>query len=148
MRDQTSSRTDESHHGPVTVWVLMAALCAFCLTGGCSQVLWRPDLGGGMRLAAERNQVMVVAYWSSLNDDCMRMDQEVFTNDEVVKCLQRTVTVKLPSLTNRSFANDYNLAGPPAFVIFGPAGEVLRTESGYMDEASFRGMVEAARLTK
>jgi hypothetical protein len=34
----------------------------------------------------------------------------------------------------------------PSFVLFAPDGRVLRVESGYMDEARFRGMVEAARL--
>ena len=108
-----------------------AALAAFCgvlLLGssGCSRVFWRPDLGGGMRLAGERNQVVVVAYWSSLNADCMRMEEKVFTNPEVVKTLRGTIPVRISSLTNQRFAEDYGLTTVPAFVIFGPDGGVLR----------------------
>ncbi|MCB9851184.1 MAG: thioredoxin family protein [Phycisphaerales bacterium] len=127
-------------------WLL--ALGFLLTSSGCSQVFWRPDLGGAMRLAAERNQIVVVAYWSPLNEDCMRMEREVFTNDEVKKCLGRTVPVRISSLTSKSFADDYGLTEVPSFVVFGPSGEVLRVETGYMNEASFRGMVEAARLSK
>jgi hypothetical protein len=115
--------------------------------GGCSRVFWRPDLGGGMRLAAERNQVVVVAYWSALNEDCMRMEDQVFSNPEVVKALGGTVPVRISALTSQRFAEDYGLTVVPSFVVFGPDGGVLRVAQGYMDEARFRGMVEAAKLS-
>jgi thiol:disulfide interchange protein len=121
------------------------ALGLFCT--GCSQVFWRPDLGGAMRMAGQRNQVVLVAYWSALNEDCMRMDREVFTDDQVVETLRGVVPVKLSTLTSQRFAEDYGLTTVPSFVIFGPEGQVLRTSAGYMDEASFRGMVQAAKMS-
>jgi thiol:disulfide interchange protein len=99
-----------------------------------------------MRLAAERNQIVVVAYWSALNEDCVRMEERVFKHQDVVRTLRNTVAVKLPALTNQRFADDYGLMIVPSFVIFGSDGQVLRVAQGYMDEARFRGMVEAARL--
>lgn len=127
--------------------VLGALLIGAMGCGGCGRVFWRPDLGGGMRLAAERNQVVVVAYWSSLNEDCMRMEEKVFSNPDVVKSLGGTVPVRLPALTNQKFAEDYGLSVVPSFVVFAPDGQVLRIGQGYMDEARFRGMIEAAKLS-
>jgi len=125
---------------------LQVCFLSLGMCGGCSQVFWRPDLGGAMRLAAERNQIVVVAYWSALNEDCIKMEEDVFRNREVVRCLNGTVPVKLSALTSQRFADEYGLTIVPSFVLFAPGGQVLRVAQGYMDESRFRGMVEAARL--
>ncbi len=129
---------------------MTAAVLGFLLVGGagCSQVFWRPDLGGAMRLAAERNQIVFVAYWSMFDEECNRMDERVFTHPDVVRSLRSTINVKLPSLTNKDFATRYGLPGPPAFVLFAPDGRVLRIESGYLNEGRLRGIIESARLVR
>jgi len=129
-----------------TAWLGVLAAAVLLSAGGCSRVFWRPDLGGALRLAAERNQIVVVSYWSVLDADCIRMDDQVFRNKDVVDCLRNTIPVRLSALTSQKFAEDCGLTMVPAFVIFGPDGQILRTAQGYMNEARFRGMVEAARL--
>lgn len=129
-------------------WAVAMVGLAVTLCGGCGGVFWRPDLGGAMDLARRTNRIVVVAYWSDFDADCALMDQRVFTNREVIDTLKPTVTVKLSSMFNRSFAERYGLDDVPAFVILAADGSVLLVRKGYMDEARFRGMVEGAYLSR
>jgi thiol:disulfide interchange protein len=110
-------------------------------------VHWRPDLGGAMRLAAQRNTIVVAAYWSTFNKDCQQMEDEVFTHPDVVATLKSTIPVRLEAWSNKDFAKTYSLRTVPSFVVFAPDGRVLRVTEGFLNEGRFRGMIEAARLS-
>lgn len=125
----------------------MAALGLLVAGSGCSQVHWRPDLGGAMRMAAERNTVVVAAYWSTFNKDCRQMENEVFTHPDVIATLKSTIPVKLEAWSNKAFAETHNLRTVPSFVVLAPDGRVLRISEGYLNEGRFRGLIEAARLS-
>ncbi len=126
------------------VWALPILLLSVT---GCSKVFWRPDLGGAMRLAAEQKQIVVVAYWSALNADCMRMDQEVFSLDEVRDVMRGTIPVRLDPLTDRQTAEQLGLRRVPSFAVLAPDGTILRRAQGYMDDARFRGFIQSAKLS-
>lgn len=129
-----------------TLGAITILLFCLVLATGCSEVRWRPDLGGAMRLAAERNQMVLVAYWSALNPDCQRMEREVFTNPAVREALRGAIPVRLDALLNRRFAETYGLRTVPSFIIFAPDGRILRTAEGYADEGRFRGIIESSRF--
>lgn len=122
-------------------------VCLACCLTGCSEIRWRPDLGGALRLAAERNQVVVVQVWSPFNSECVRMEEEVFSRKEVKETMLSVIPVRLDAAFNRRFQEDYGLYGIPSFAVFGPDGSLLRSTNGFMDEGRFRAFVEVSRLS-
>ena len=128
------------------VTFLVAMLCTLSTTG-CGKIFWRPDLGGAMRLAAEQNRVVILAFWSPLNRDCIRMSWEVFSREEVQESLRGTIPVRVDALFSSKLREEYGLRVVPSFIAFGPDGSILKVATGYLNEARFRGFVEAAKLS-
>jgi hypothetical protein len=132
----------------VTVLAGLILLSLAGLVSGCAnQLFWRPDLGGAMNLAAREDRFVVVSYWSDFNDDCIRMDQTVFRSPQVLEIMKGTVPVRLIAGFNNEWARQVGVSRPPAFVVYGPEGQLLRRHEGYLDEASFRGFIVAAKLS-
>lgn len=134
-----------SFNWPLWVAACSAALLVTC--GGCTTGQWRPDLGGALRMAQQRNTIVVAAYWSSFDKDCRDMELNVFTHPDVEKALKTVIPVRLDAWSNKKFAEDYGIRKVPTFIVFGPDGKVLRVTEGYLNEGRFRGMIEAARLS-
>ena len=123
-------------------------ICSVLMLTGCSQIPWRPDLGGALRQASRTNRLVVVAYWSAFNQECQEMERDVFSLSEVRDSLSQTIPVRLAAWSNRKFAEAYGLSKTPAFVVLAPDGRLLRMLQGYVSEGRFRGMIEAARLNQ
>ena len=133
-------------HPRMTVLIGLILPClAGCLSGCANQLFWRPDLGGAMNLAARENRFVVVSYWSDLNEDCIRMDQTVFRSPNVLEAMRGTVPVRLIAGFNNEWARQAGVSRPPAFVVYGTDGQLLRRQEGYMDEGRFRGFLFAAK---
>lgn len=130
---------------PLTRLVLLSL--ASLLSGCANQLFWRPDLGGAMNLAAREDRIIVVSYWSDFDDDCIRMDQTVFRSPQVLETMKGTVPVRLIAGFNNEWARQAGVSRPPAFVVYGPDGRLLRRKQGYMDEGTFRGFIVAAKLS-
>ena len=126
---------------------ILLVLGVFMLSG-CSQIPWRPDLGGALRQASRTNRLVVVAYWSAFDSQCQEMDRDVFSIQEVRDSLAETIPVRLASWSNRKFAESYGITKVPSFVVLGPDGRLLRILQGYVSEGRFRGMIEAAKLNQ
>lgn len=127
--------------------ILMGA--ALAMSGaGCSPIVWRPDLGGAMRLAARENRIVIAAYWSDFNPDCERMEDEVFRSSGVVELMGGTVPVRLSAPWNRQWAREAGVSTVPSFVAYDPSGKILRRHEGRMDEAGFRAFIVAANLSR
>jgi hypothetical protein len=120
---------------------------ASLLSGCANQLFWRPDLGGAMNLAAREGRIIVVSYWSDFDDDCIRMDQTVFRSPQVLETMKGTVPVRLIAGFSNEWARQAGVSRPPAFVVYGPDGRLLRRKQGYMDEGTFRGFIVAAKLS-
>jgi hypothetical protein len=115
---------------------------------GCSRIVWRPDLGGAMQLAARENRIVVVAYWSAINGDCDRMEYEVFASPDVYDTMTGTVPVRLDAWLNKDWARQAQVATVPSFVIYAPNGELLKRHEGSMTEPEFRAFVVAGKLAR
>lgn len=118
-----------------------------CAASGCSAPLWRPDLGGAMRLAAQRNQVVIVQLYSPFNADCWRMADEVFTDPDVQNSLRSVIPVRINALWDGGFRRDHGLTVIPSFIAFGPDQTELRRKIGYLDVDQFLAFVELSKLT-
>jgi thioredoxin-related protein len=129
------------------IWACFGVVCLACCSAGCSEIRWRPDLGGAMRLAAERGQVVVVQVWSPFNADCERMEKEVFNRKEVKETMLSVIPVRLNAAFNRQFQEQYGLYAVPSFAVFGPNGALLRSTNGFMDEGRLRAFIEVAKLS-
>jgi hypothetical protein len=137
-------------------WSLRALRMAAILVGaavgaslaGCHPIVWRPDLGGAMRLAARENRIVIVAYWSDLNRDCERMENDVFRSPAVVELMGGTVPVRLSAMWNRDWAREAGVSTVPSFVAYDPSGKILRRHEGPLDEPGFRAFLVAANLSR
>ncbi|MHC4093784.1 MAG: hypothetical protein ACYSVY_26515, partial [Planctomycetota bacterium] len=75
-------------------WIASTALLLVGV-GGCSDIIWRGDLGGAQRQAAKDGRLVLVYYGSAFNQDCARMDRTVFRSREVIDTMAGTIPVRL-----------------------------------------------------
>jgi hypothetical protein len=136
-----------SKRAPRMAAILLGAAFGAALAG-CQPIVWRPDLGGAMRLAARENRIVIVAYWSDFNRDCERMDEQVFRSPAVVELMGGTVPVRLPARWNRDWAREAGVSAVPSFVAYDPSGKILRRHEGPLDEPGFRAFLVAANLSR
>ncbi len=128
--------------------IRMLMACGLLLLSGCSQIPWRPDLGGALRQASRTNRLVFVAYWSTFDSQCQEMERDVFSVPEVRETLADTIPVRIASWSNQKFAESYGITKVPSFVVLGPDGRVLRILQGFVEEGRLRGMVQAAKLNQ
>ena len=125
---------------PMAVWLVSLS--------GCSEILWRGDLGGALRQSAKDGRLVMVYYHQFTNEACQKMNRTVFRSQDVFTTMAGTIPVRLDALLHRKWARGLGISRPPAFVMYDPQGQVLRIRQGFMDEAQFRGFIVAGKLNR
>ena len=124
---------------PRLTWLLAGAVS---LTAGCSGVNWRRSLDSAMTEAAESRKRVLVEFHHALNDDCRKMDREVFTDPEVEDLLDRHfVPVRLDSVVHRERARQLGVQVYPTFFVLRPDGTVAGSRAGRLDTDRLRAFL-------
>ena len=127
-------------------------------------VAWGMSLEEARELAAAEARPILVDFSGINCRSCQLMDQRVLPKSDVVKLLEKFVTVKLytdfvpiNSITpaqrdalakvNRERMTKVGHAEVPSFAIFSPSGELLAQTAGYQEPPAFVAFLDGA-LTK
>lgn len=111
-------------------------------------MIWRGDLAGAQRQAANDGRLVLVYYWSLTSEDCAQMDRTVFNDQAVIDTMAGTIPVRLDTLFHGRWARRLGIAVVPSFVIYGPDGQVINIREGAMNEAQFRAFVVSGKLNR
>ncbi|HUU83933.1 MAG TPA: thioredoxin family protein [Phycisphaerae bacterium] len=129
------------------LFVLVTGLVGTACSG-CSDILWSGNLAGAQRQAAKDGRLVLVYYWSWLNEDCDRMDRTVFNDQAVIDTMAGTIPVRLDAAFHRRWARERGIERLPSFVIYSPDGAVISTRQGTMNEGQFRAFVVSGKLNR
>jgi hypothetical protein len=127
----------------VVLFIVLAATCP-----GCSDVIWRPDMDGAKRDAANDGRVVLVYYASQMNRNSVQMDTTVFRDPAVIDAMSGTIPVRVDALFYKGWAEELGITEIPAFAVYGPDGSLIGLRQGLMNEAQFRAFVIGSKLSK
>ena len=82
-------------------------------------------LGAGRAREAEKNQLVLMAFYDRGHEPCEKMDREVLPRQDVANALANWELVKIDGKENRALAVQYGAHRYPTFIALSPAGEVV-----------------------
>ena len=105
---------------------LMAAVTVCSAAKAADQVAWAPDLPNAQQLASQRNQLVLLHFWSPDCAPCQRLDHTVFKDSEFGHVVSRDyVPVKINVKQSPSLAFQYGVNSWPMDVITTPDGRLI-----------------------
>jgi len=116
----------------------MLASLSWGLVAGCGPVNWEYDQQKGLQKAVQARQRAVIEFVSGLDQGANQMDDEVFSDVEVQKLMQRFVPIRLDVGMNRQLAEQFGVQKTPTFVVVRPDLTVAGSCLGPMPADQFR----------
>lgn len=106
--------------------------------------IWN-DVGKGIQIAKAENKPVLIDFWASWCHWCMKMDEEVLSDKEVVAFVsQNFVPVKIDSdlEQNSKLLRLYSVYGTPTFIILDKNSMAIAKAVGYKPKAEFLNFLE------
>jgi protein disulfide-isomerase len=89
-------------------------------------IAWQSDIAAAQQLAAQTNRLVLVHFWSTTCEPCMRLEQEVFNRPETVSALNTNfVCVKVNTNESVELAKTYNVTMLPTDVVLSADGRLI-----------------------
>lgn len=109
---------------------------------------WYNDFEEGQRAAFEQDKPMLVYFWATWCEFCVKMETEVYPNPEVNKILKEDfVLVAINIDDNKEDANAFGVRVPPAEKFVTPQGEIMDSIGGYLPEDSFLVILKQMKIS-
>jgi protein disulfide-isomerase len=109
----------------VVIAAFLAAATAQAARAG-DQIPWQPTVEAAQQIAAKTNRLVLLHFWSTSCQPCLRLDHEVFSRAEVAKALEPNfVMVKLKWEDAPGTARLYGVSSVPTDVIILPNGRLV-----------------------
>jgi len=105
-------------------------------------ITWNSDYQAGMKLAAEQNKPVLIAFTTSWCPPCQYMKKDVYTNPAVSKAAEAFVPIMIDPEKETALADQYKITAYPTYIFLQPDGKIIKTEVGSMAPEDF-----AAKLT-
>lgn len=95
------------------------------------QISWVTSFDEGLRIAKEKNCPLMVDFFASWCGWCVKLDEETYTNKDVIQLAQRFVCVKVDVDTDRKTPAQYGAKSLPTILFMSPDGKVIHQVVGY-----------------
>ncbi len=105
-------------------------------------ITWNSDYQAGMKLAADHNKPVLIAFTTSWCPPCQYMKKDVYTNPAVSKAAEAFVPIMIDPEKETALADQYKITGYPTYIFLQPDGKIIETAVGSMEPENF-----AAKLT-
>jgi len=110
-------------------WLVLGLVGLFAsgsLAWAESPMPWQPNLETAQQVAAQSNRLVLIHFWSTTCQPCMRVEREVFSRPEVAKALDPNfVLVKINVDEAPGTARFYGVSSIPTDVITLPNGRLV-----------------------
>jgi len=101
------------------------------------EVRWHSSLPDGMKAAREVKKPLMVDFFSDRCGWCKVLDQKTYTDQEVRRCAERFVSVKIDLGKNPGAASQYRVTGLPMVLFMNFDGEVIHSVIGFRPPGPF-----------
>ena len=110
-------------------WLIAALfLTAFAKLSVAQQpgIAWLPDIETAKQLAAQSNKLVLVHFWSTSCQPCMRLEHEVFNRPETAQSLNANFAcVKVNAAESDGLVRAYNVTMLPTDVVLSADGRLI-----------------------
>lgn len=117
---------------------MLLLLAATAASSGCVGVNWELSQQAGLRKAVQNNQRAMIEFVSGFDAETGRMHDEVFTDPDVIRLMQRFVAIRLDAGLNKQFAEQLGVTQTPAFFVVRPDMTISGSYQGIMKKEQFR----------
>lgn len=105
-------------------------------------ITWNSDYQAGMKLAAQQNKPVLIAFTTSWCPPCQYMKKDVYTNPAVSKAAEAFVPIIIDPEKETALADQYKITAYPTYIFLQPDGKIIETTVGSASPEDF-----AAKLT-
>lgn len=129
-------------------FVLLVAILLPCLATAQDSkkpaIEWKTDYHEAIKLAKEQNKPVIIDFFATWCGPCRRMDEQVYTDPEVVKAMQSFVVIKIDIDTDRKTTMAYGVQSIPRTVILNVHGEMIGDRVGSMPSDEYLAFLKDA----
>ena len=107
---------------------------------------WYTDFDTAQKVAIASNKLILVDFWADWCGPCKRMDQDVWSEEDIKNVMENYVPLRVDFDTQRRLANQYGVRGIPFVAIIDANGKVLHNNLGYTDKNQTLKVLEKFRM--
>ena len=112
-----------------------------------AEMPWAESYEAAQAKAKEENKVVMVDFYTDWCTWCKRLDEETFSNEQVIEAARNLVVVKVNAEEEGvELAEKFNVTGYPTVIFASPDGEKIGTVVGYMPPEDFLPNIQTAAL--
>lgn len=97
------------------------------------QIQWIYSLSDGLKLAQEKNKLLMVYFYANWCSQCKKLDRDTYIDPEVIKLSYDFISVKVNTDENPDDTKTYKVIGPPTIVFLNSKGEIIEKVIGYRE---------------
>ncbi len=100
-------------------------------------IAWQTDYHEAVKLAKEQNKPLLIDFFATWCGPCRMMDEQVYTDPEVITATSAYVTVKVDIDADEKTAMAYGVHSIPRNVVLNVHGEMIGDRLGFMESEEF-----------
>ncbi|MFH1097993.1 MAG: thioredoxin family protein [Candidatus Desantisbacteria bacterium] len=104
-----------------------------------TNIQWVTAFDDGLKMAKEKNCPLMVDFFAQWCGWCVKLDEETWTNKDVIQLAQRFVCVKVDVDTDRQTPARYGARSLPTILFINPDGKVIHQVIGYRNSEDMLG---------
>jgi hypothetical protein len=137
----------DMHEKPVPALrpTALALVILILPAAGCSTVIWEPSLQTGLEKSARTGKPALVQVHAAANADCLDMDANVFTDEDVATALEEFIPIRVDYFLSRSVADRLGVEVLPTFFVFRTNGTIAGSHAGNMNVSQFKSFLMSCR---
>ena len=121
---------------------LFIVVCSFS-TSLKANTNWLTSFEDAKKMSQALNKPILVDFWAFWCGPCKKMDQDVWSKEEIKTLMDNFVPVKIDIDANVGLARTYNIQAIPNILILDGWGNILYTSVGYKDKKEITTLLES-----
>ena len=96
----------------------------------------------GISKAKSEGKPIFIDFWSNSCGPCVRMEEEVYPNEEVIQKSKEFINIKVDVYQDTEIATDYEIRSIPTLIFLNSEGDIIRREKGYKSSTDLTNMMD------